>query len=482
MAKTLNNWLDEFVNNGADPKNVTDWPNNGGGGLTPVDKLPEKGNVNSLYKLSNGEIYSWLHKETQKEVVVYEEMEVGKSYKFKDEVLLSDAAKFFEKMSHGEYKILVRESERIEENIWFHIIWYPQNRTPEVSVVCGLLDAEDPATIDYNFGEALLGATYIEPTLTRYKEIPSMEVTETFVNQLLEVAGRTLEDISFLFELKEDHREIVTTVKEGWMKVSGPTFLDDSKIQNSIIYLGDENYDALNLYNTIDEGLDIRYVWRNVDARGIEEVSYDYLNSYQYGEEVNPETGENIKGVTLSFGDKNDINIVLYDPYMEPTISGKELNDFVAPFNEGEGSTIYWSDLFNNYIYPSLTQEDFNKELKNNSMIVSLFDDAIQLRIYYSGPDVETPYSTLTPVINATSGETHEFDRIGSCYNECTTLDLIDTKMTIENDTFADYKLHFDDSKDYSTSIIINFADGTSKAIKARKGFIENIIHETMVA
>lgn len=32
MAKTLNKWLDEFVENGADANNVTDWPENAGGG------------------------------------------------------------------------------------------------------------------------------------------------------------------------------------------------------------------------------------------------------------------------------------------------------------------------------------------------------------------------------------------------------------------------------------------------------------------
>ena len=37
MAKMLNNWLDEFVENGADHKNVTDWSENGGGTFTTLD-------------------------------------------------------------------------------------------------------------------------------------------------------------------------------------------------------------------------------------------------------------------------------------------------------------------------------------------------------------------------------------------------------------------------------------------------------------
>lgn len=32
MSKTLNKWLDEFVENGADANNVANWPENAGGG------------------------------------------------------------------------------------------------------------------------------------------------------------------------------------------------------------------------------------------------------------------------------------------------------------------------------------------------------------------------------------------------------------------------------------------------------------------
>lgn len=32
MSKRLNEWLDEFIENGADPENVTEWPENAGGG------------------------------------------------------------------------------------------------------------------------------------------------------------------------------------------------------------------------------------------------------------------------------------------------------------------------------------------------------------------------------------------------------------------------------------------------------------------
>lgn len=38
MAKLLNKWLDEFVDNGANPSDVTDWPENAGGGGSSIEE------------------------------------------------------------------------------------------------------------------------------------------------------------------------------------------------------------------------------------------------------------------------------------------------------------------------------------------------------------------------------------------------------------------------------------------------------------
>lgn len=48
--------------------------------LTSVDKLPKTGDVNTLYKLPNGDIYSF-YREVEK-IPVYKNLEVGKDYKF----------------------------------------------------------------------------------------------------------------------------------------------------------------------------------------------------------------------------------------------------------------------------------------------------------------------------------------------------------------------------------------------------------------
>lgn len=52
MSKKLNDWLDEFVENGANPNKVTEWLENaGGGGTKIVDALPAEGEEGSTYLL-----------------------------------------------------------------------------------------------------------------------------------------------------------------------------------------------------------------------------------------------------------------------------------------------------------------------------------------------------------------------------------------------------------------------------------------------
>lgn len=48
MAKKFNQWLDEFVESGADAKDVTNWPENAGGGTTVVANPPLVGDEPDL--------------------------------------------------------------------------------------------------------------------------------------------------------------------------------------------------------------------------------------------------------------------------------------------------------------------------------------------------------------------------------------------------------------------------------------------------
>ena len=96
----------------------------GGGGVTPVDKLPEKGNVGTLYKTPDGNIYSWFHEETQKEVEVPPTLEVGKTYELKEKILIKTFEDSINNALEDPNKRKQTESiegEIINDNLDFHM-------------------------------------------------------------------------------------------------------------------------------------------------------------------------------------------------------------------------------------------------------------------------------------------------------------------------------------------------------------------------
>ena len=50
MAKEFKDWIDEFIENGANPKNVPNWPEEAGG-TKVVTELPEVGEEHTIYEL-----------------------------------------------------------------------------------------------------------------------------------------------------------------------------------------------------------------------------------------------------------------------------------------------------------------------------------------------------------------------------------------------------------------------------------------------
>lgn len=71
-GKELNDVIKETADN---------YHGGGGGGLNPVNELPETGDVKSLYKLPDGSVWSWYSK--TKEETIEEHVELGKQYQFK---------------------------------------------------------------------------------------------------------------------------------------------------------------------------------------------------------------------------------------------------------------------------------------------------------------------------------------------------------------------------------------------------------------
>ena len=61
MAKELKDWIDEFVENGANPKNVVKWPEEAGG-TRVVTELPQVGEEHTIYELreTSKASYGWM--------------------------------------------------------------------------------------------------------------------------------------------------------------------------------------------------------------------------------------------------------------------------------------------------------------------------------------------------------------------------------------------------------------------------------------
>ena len=64
MAKEFKDWVDEFVEHGANPKNVVEWPEEAGGGSDSivVTELPQVGEEHTIYELqeTSKASYGWI--------------------------------------------------------------------------------------------------------------------------------------------------------------------------------------------------------------------------------------------------------------------------------------------------------------------------------------------------------------------------------------------------------------------------------------
>ncbi len=59
MVKNFEQWLDEFVDNGADAKDVTNWPENAGGGSSKIKTIKAGQKIRMNLSKYTGEIYPY---------------------------------------------------------------------------------------------------------------------------------------------------------------------------------------------------------------------------------------------------------------------------------------------------------------------------------------------------------------------------------------------------------------------------------------
>ena len=236
----------------------------GGGGVTPVDKLPEKGNVGTLYKTPDGNIYSWFHEETTKEVATEDSptaLEDGKTYQLREQILQQTFSDSIDKALGDPEETQLDNSimaDIINRQIRFEMGFRrdsKENRNiwnAKFSQIDGM--TEDPHEIRYHYANYEEQADeYVHRQIDGWKGPAEITVTQAWIDNLNEAWGETFDinNLTFLFF----DTKTVTVVNEGYVQLND-IVLDKEILeqQHFEIYLDDKNYDYQLIYNTVVNG------------------------------------------------------------------------------------------------------------------------------------------------------------------------------------------------------------------------------------
>ena len=178
----------------------------GSGGIVPVKELPEVGEEGVVYETPDGKM--WACKNTTETETICD-LEVGKSFKLKDKILVGD----IQNLSIDEGVIGIDFD---EEN--FAILNF-EKHTVKPSARYFINYDEGESTVEYECPPDSLPEDFIEPTLDGFTEIPSVTITQYFVNDL-ENKGFNLLDIAFVFK-GGSHTE--TTATSTWTEIGVPS-------------------------------------------------------------------------------------------------------------------------------------------------------------------------------------------------------------------------------------------------------------------
>lgn len=265
MTKEFKDWIDEFVENGANPKDVTNWPKNAGGegGMVVVDDLPEEGDPTLLYKLPDGTIWSCVNKTETRTIC---DLKVGQSYKLVENIAFN-------------------ELQNIYENITLNHVPFVENQEyPEIQVetdamtgnqkyqYCTSIDDTAYYYIDYESAPGTIDLQYTGAIT----ESPDVEITQYFVNNLQ--AGATLEDLIPLFQ-NSSHTEEVTYSE--WSQINGGKQLYQHTIT---LITGSQtikkSYASLTIINSSASQFTISGVFNYFKDKGFKETTQEHPDAY----------------------------------------------------------------------------------------------------------------------------------------------------------------------------------------------------------
>jgi len=217
MGKKLNDWLDEFVENGADPKAVQEWPNNvsGGGGIKLVNTLPEVGEVDALYKLPNGDIYSY----DVRQIPVYKTPEVNDIVTIRKENF--NWTDYLTNLQQGVLIVLTNSGEDLSQTLLWRLEFPIEEGASSINLYFNSPNVEIInrdnhvwwSGNDYNDNMSYHGEWDNEENVV--PEPLQFKITQEFVDALTG-NNLTLSDLAMLFECKIDHYE----AQSSWTKLT----------------------------------------------------------------------------------------------------------------------------------------------------------------------------------------------------------------------------------------------------------------------
>lgn len=336
MGKKLNDWLDEFVVNGANPNEVPEWPDNvSGSGIELVNTLPTTGNVNKLYKLPNGDIYSWFHEETSNQVPVYKEIEVNDIVSVKQEDIPTES---YQGTYNADFDFTLDNFvDTVPVLRTFRKRYSDEDGSMEIT-----FDFDDPlAELNYNpcavhwynddiaYDTLKFGGTWDDDPIPNPLQF---RITQQFVDSLSS-NGLSLEDISIFLIGEIDHYEIVTTINEGWKKVNG-----------------EMSFDELILYtDAVPEDHEYKYV--NITING-EAVGLKPKGPFAYLLDIAPQDiMDSEEGYWDEF--KTRINDLVYGYSVGYTIEGLHSGDilhFEGEMNDSPSGLVPYIEVNGEYI------------------------------------------------------------------------------------------------------------------------------------
>ncbi len=437
----------------------------GGAGLSPVSVLPEKGNVGALYKLPNGEIWSWYHEERQEEVEV-PDFSVGGTYQMQAEIDLEDLKKLTSKLliPIGEYdkNLWLNLTTPLNEDGFDHLHISQSYHTAETAdntyYGCFFTNyGEEEETADSAGYDIRVTGGPILPILKLKSSVDtpvSITITQELADKLVK-EGFTLNDIAFMF-VAGTKTETITIVDEGYTKVNGAIILDLDNIQNYAIY-NDTYYNASLIIDNVKRGVPVA-LKDGSDFSSLASANLAEGNS------------------SISFSNGTNISLIPENKFNPATITGAALKEQMSFIKGGWGLDFRGERLMSYIDHSGQVSKEENQKLMAPGTIISLFDGLITLD-YILSTGEEGDHIDYELYFNSPTQPWGELFGLFDGDPCLKTVYCKQSSIVVRSDWS-----NIEDSKEYSTDIIIKFADNTTKAIKTTNDYISTIFSQNIPA